>query len=330
MSKEDLLNLECKYCNTVFNSKSNLTSHQKNAKYCLELQGKNKRTEFVCDICNKNFTSKRSLNEHYKKICSGVEKVIQNSFTEKEKEINILKNRLIKMEEDYKFLREENLCLKEKLSCETEKNVILSQFLEKSQKTIENLAEKAIEKPTISNNSNNNSNNNNNNNIKGSQYVQTFLADPNSYEELTEKERILSIAREKFEDYFWNGQKGVAKFCLDHIVKTKDGKMIICCTDPSRRRFKFINANKELKEDIEARIFTQKISVPIKLVCDEVFENVCNRIDNELEEKTSAFDLDFLEKKRDKAREKYFEIQDMDNNKENIDYKNELSALLNI
>jgi hypothetical protein len=133
------------------------------------------------------------------------------------------------------------------------------------------------------------------------------------------------------EKYFWNGQRGMAQFCFNHIVKSDDGKMILCCTDPVRKRFKYMNPENIIKEDIDARLFTEKISLPIKKVCNEVFENIRKRIGDELEEKDKdAFEVDRLEMKMDKAMDNYIEIKNLDNNEKNGEYRAELSILLNI
>jgi len=58
---------QCQYCEKIFSSKSNLSNHQKTAKFCL-----NKRNiineEYKC-ICKKNFTTKIVFDRH-KEICN--------------------------------------------------------------------------------------------------------------------------------------------------------------------------------------------------------------------------------------------------------------------
>ena len=57
--------MECEYCQKVFSTKSNLSSHQKSAKYCLELQGEHKEEKnFKCEYCNKVLTQQKSLDVH--------------------------------------------------------------------------------------------------------------------------------------------------------------------------------------------------------------------------------------------------------------------------
>ena len=50
--------LECKFCNKIFNSLSSLNNHKKTAKYCL-----------VIFIGLKNRTNKHIFNDHNHKLC---------------------------------------------------------------------------------------------------------------------------------------------------------------------------------------------------------------------------------------------------------------------
>lgn len=52
----------CEYCGTVFADKSNMVRHQKKAKYCLELQGRN-REGYKCP-CGKSYSRNDNLQRH--------------------------------------------------------------------------------------------------------------------------------------------------------------------------------------------------------------------------------------------------------------------------
>ena len=58
--------MECEFCKKEFSTKPNLIYHQKNAKYCLLLQGKI-NTNFKCEHCNKYFSRKDNLLKHNKR-----------------------------------------------------------------------------------------------------------------------------------------------------------------------------------------------------------------------------------------------------------------------
>lgn len=196
---------------------------------------------------------------------------------------------------------------------------MLEQQLNKTQDLVGHLAERAIEKPTTSNTVNNNN-----------QRITNLLCDPETYEARTQAAWITEVAREKFEPYFWQGQRGVAQFAVDHIIKTEDGKMLLCCTDPSRNRFRYLSADHRLKEDIEGRIFTKSIAIPIKSVCNEVFDSICTKLKKERASKKGAFEVDFIDKKIDHAHTQLIEIREIDDDNHNQAYKSELAVLLNV
>ena len=60
--------MECEFCKKEFSTKPNLIYHQKNAKYCLDIQGK-QNTQFKCKYCDKIFTCQQRLNEHVLNVC---------------------------------------------------------------------------------------------------------------------------------------------------------------------------------------------------------------------------------------------------------------------
>jgi hypothetical protein len=82
--------MECEFCKKTFSSKGNLTVHQKSAKYCLDLQGKDKNI-MECEYCNKNFSLKQTLLDHYN---SCKEKQKKDYTKQYEIEVNALKDKL--------------------------------------------------------------------------------------------------------------------------------------------------------------------------------------------------------------------------------------------
>ena len=55
--------VKCEFCNKEFSNISNLKYHQKNAKFCLELQNQ-KQNNYKCEYCNKEFASEKCLKQH--------------------------------------------------------------------------------------------------------------------------------------------------------------------------------------------------------------------------------------------------------------------------
>lgn len=309
-NKEEKIDYKCEFCNKDFISKYSLSKHQKTAKYCLEKQGLD--SGFKCDSCDKTFGSKERLNEH---ILTLTCKKIREKYT-------------VDIKEQYEDIKKENEGYKSKL-LERDIQIIerdiqikeLRNMLENANKTI---AEIAKQPKTITKNTNTT-------NIKGNQNIKNVLTDNKTYEENTSRDRIISVAKENdMEQYFWKGQKGVAQFCVEHVVKTYDGKMIICCTDPTRYRFKNIDEQNKIREDIDARNFTDKVAGPIKDVVEEVYNNIQKDIEDRIINKDDEYDSNFLSTKRTLAHEKYFQIKNIDDNENNIEYKKELSNLVNI
>lgn len=60
--------MDCQFCKKQFSSKGNLLNHQRNTKYCLQIQEANKPQEFICVGCNKRLCTKYRLQQH-QKIC---------------------------------------------------------------------------------------------------------------------------------------------------------------------------------------------------------------------------------------------------------------------
>lgn len=99
----------CNFCNSKFSNKSNLVTHQKNAKKCLTIQNK-ENNEYICTYCDKNFTSKQNFSKHacIEKINILNEEIqkLKEKLIEKDNEIETIKNQkndineLLKLSQD--------------------------------------------------------------------------------------------------------------------------------------------------------------------------------------------------------------------------------------
>ena len=121
--------MECEFCKKTFSSKSNLVSHQKSTKYCLELQGKT-NNDFVCQHCSRTFTLYKTLSEHIN-VCK--KKQIKQE-EEKTNEYEKMIKKLEKYEGIEKRLEDknkENKQLKEKITDQKEYIAKLEAKLEK-------------------------------------------------------------------------------------------------------------------------------------------------------------------------------------------------------
>jgi hypothetical protein len=327
------------------------------------------KTENICGRCSKTFVTKYTLKKHIDShICdqkNQVQKVKKTkddhtciskrcqyktpSNSDMQKHLKTCKyietdNIILQIihESDYKMnefkiqyekqieqLRQDYEKQIEQLRVDVDQSKEMLQFqkecMEKEQERMASLLEKALTKPNITTNTTTNIKGNHNN-------LQNILASPELYEKQVDPDRIKAIDHSIIEKHFWLGQKGIARFCVDHIVKTseQDGsKLLLCCTDPSRKRFKYIDATNQIVEDMEARHFINLVSVPIKTVCRDVFDNIVRKIEEDKKDTTDAFDLDLLENKTNIAQQKLLEINDMGDHTRNSEYKTEMSILLN-
>ena len=134
------MNNTCQYCNKTFSSSSNLNTHIKTNKKCIELRSTTetniKIENYPCNFCNKNFSTKQNLTTHLN-ICTKKEikeildtvKPVTTNITDISKELVILK--------------EENITLKEKnLKYEYEINLKNEHIKMKEEKYISELKSK--------------------------------------------------------------------------------------------------------------------------------------------------------------------------------------------
>ena len=217
--------LKCNYCNKIFTSKSSLNNHQKTAKYCLDLQNK-LNFLFECEFCKKKFSRKCVLTNHAN-ICKAKknkeeiikEKKINNKIKILSEKVKVLEETLKEKEKEKDNLR----LLVENLNYKTQEENYKEQIKDLQNK-FDKIANKAIDRPTITNNTINNN---------------KFLV--NVFPSQTE---IESKIESKFNDkYLHDGIKGVAQFVFDHIVKLEDGSIAYICFDISRQIFKYKDEN---------------------------------------------------------------------------------------
>lgn len=154
------MDIICNFCKKEFATKGNLISHQKTAKYCLEIQGKNIE-DYKCDYCNKNYTSLYNLNEHYNS-CK-LKKKEQEKLIEKKRN-DEYNNKIKNIEEKYKkeilsyklIISQKDKEIEDYKICKKELEM-KNEIIEKFEKKIESYEKRLFEmasRPT--NNSSNN------------------------------------------------------------------------------------------------------------------------------------------------------------------------------
>ena len=214
----------CEYCNTEFKTISSLNNHKRNAKYCLKLQNKeNKENEKVkenkCIYCSKTF-SEKYLKIHVSKCINYFEikieelkKEIKNKEEEFKKVLIEKDNEIIKLKVENSFLQNEH-------------NLFINSYKE-DRDHIKELSKA----PTIINNSHS---------------INNMLINPiiENIPKIKEKiEHNLNI------NHIIEGQKAIANFAVNNILKDDNGNITYVCTDPSRGFFKFLNENNAIVKD---------------------------------------------------------------------------------
>ena len=266
--------MECQFCKNTLQTKYSLFTHQKTNKKCLVEQQKitnaiieNKLTN--CHHCKKS-CSKPNLKGHLL-VCKqkkqfDIEQEIKKENENKIEEIKkkyeknleeIKKKYEKKLEENEKNLEENEKNLEE-IKKENEKN--LEEIKKKYEKNLEELKKEnellkkeleikdeiykddhktirklAAQPKTTTNNTNNIGGNLN-------------LSDTNRIKNIFEKEFTSND--------IMDGQKGLANFAFQNILKDEEGNLVYACVDSSRKMFKFKDIDGKVIKDVN----TQKLT----------------------------------------------------------------------
>ena len=211
---------KCEYCNNVFKSLKTLNQHKRLAKFCLIKQKK----QFICEYCNDISYSDKDFEYH------------QNHC------IIFIKSKNQELEEKIKELQEEN---KDIVYFQNKIEFCEKQLIEKDnqikhlQEQIVSITKTAVSKPTTTNN----------NNINNKTLNMSVLN--------LDSENVKNIINNNYNlDVISEGQKGVAKFATNFLLKDSDGNLNYVCTDPSRKIFKYKNNDGDLEKDINAQRLT--------------------------------------------------------------------------
>jgi len=337
--------------------------HLTSNKSCLKLRGLEMDSKFSCEGCKTAFMNKVNLSKHlecckkYISLSHGLE--IKKKEDDHKDEYNNLKLYCSKLEKELhslKFDRDEYIKLKviheelrrnhddmknrdlllthtkleikyeelykqhEELKNQHEKMISkLEMKISQCDTFIQTLARDGSNKPTTTNNTVNNTVRN--------QLSATFTLDG------LEPKKIEETMREHYTELdFFGGQKRLANFFLERVIKTPDDKMLICCTDTSRKKFKILDLRGNLKEDIEARTLCEKLKVPTQMVTKEIYDKVIEKIDGE-RVRLSSDDRSRREKLLDdtmRAQRFYMDNLNFDDLNYNQDFMHELCVLLNV
>jgi hypothetical protein len=214
--------MECKFCNKQLSTVGNLNYHIKNNKNCLEIQKNHEQNDnnnlVSCDFCKKSFSNK-TLKVHLKSC----------------------KNKIIKEKDD--IIKEKNDIIKEK-------DEIIEEMKKEKNDIIEEMKNKILELETENKIYKNDHD-----------FVKNMAAQPKTTNNkikvmnnfFDNPEKVKQIVNEKLtQNHIVDGQKGVAQFAYDTLLKDDEGNINYFCTDPSRSIFKFQNSEGEIEKDIKA------------------------------------------------------------------------------
>jgi len=231
-----------------------------------------------CEYCFNTFKDSYKLKNHQKtaKYCVEIQRKKTEKDVEKEADKEVISKLLLKLA----TLQRENSCLKEQLQ-ERKKE------LEENRQVIIDIAKTPKQ---INNTTNNN----------------LLMMTP--FEMNTE--RFSNTIRESFtRDYMIEGQKGVAKFAVDKLLRDENGKLQYVCTDPSRQIYKFKTIDGDMERDVKAQKLT-------KSIVDELKKKAQNITVETITDDSDIFML---------ITNNFQDINEMDTN--NSDFRNTLASL---
>jgi hypothetical protein len=203
--------MKCEFCASELNSKASLKVHQKQAKYCIQLQlNVDKTTTTTCSYCLKD-VNKFRINRHTS-TCRGK---IKQTMQELESVVDSQKIRILELEIENKLLA---------------RNRDIVEGLASQPKTTTN---KTTNKVSI-------------------------LAPLD-----LSSERLKDLVEANFTNaHLLEGQKGVARFTVEHVIKDEDGKLRYICTDPARHTFRFKEGDTEIK-DVRGKRLSTALAPPV-------------------------------------------------------------------
>lgn len=314
--------IECEFCNKQFVSLKNLTKHLK----CVHRRTQDGQEdmeieELCCSSSRCSFTTmyKGDLTRHIGKCSSiamdrQIQEETQQIRAQSEAKLSAANETIAKQQVEIDMLRQHVDMLRQQLDKAYE-------HMDRSQQDMRQLAEKAIARPTVTNNQQN----------YGTVKITNYLADHDTYRQQTEREYIIEKANEHLSGYFnrlVNGQEALAQFVVEHIVKRHGSdEYILCCSDTSRKRFWFLNPQGEKVEDMMAKIFVSRIAGPIREVSGAIFGQIQDRLKMEREHAKGG-DKVVIDKRMELNDGKYMQLLEFDISDKNGDFLSELAGLL--
>ena len=286
------MSFECKFCKKNYSTRSSLNNHQKTAKHCLKIQqslsedtNSIESKSFDCKYCKKSFSSNFNLGKHINLCPDYYQSIVIN----KDNEILILQE---KKDNEIKELQDKIANLEQQvltIELETENRMLREQ----SERSI-NAVEEIAKQPRVA------TTNNNHNKIM-----------INTPVDLSQPTVQQAIQNGFSDEYLVQGQKGIARFAVEYILKDDEGKLKYICTDPSRQIFQYKNEDGSMQKDVRATKLTKALldgeikSASHKMACDKMKDGTAEEFNVYTDH--------------------YYEIRDLET--DNSDFSKELTSL---
>jgi hypothetical protein len=88
-------------------------------------------------------------------------------------------------------------------------------------------------------------------------------------------ERIKDIVNNSFAiEHFNDGQKGVANFAVDFMLKDEDGNVVYQCGDCTRQTFRYKDVCDQIVKDVKAQKLTKLLAPEIKVKTTEIAKDM--------------------------------------------------------
>ena len=230
--KEKIEEFRCQYCNKILSSKQYLENHSKKCKIIEEKI--EEKIEFKCVYCDKILSTKQMLENH-KNIC---DKKKVKEIERKDKELKELKELKERTDKELKEKDKINIKLKTQNENYKEQEKNYKEQIKDLQDKLDKIANKAIDRPTTTNNTLN---------------ISSFM-------DFNDIDKAKNMIENKLDiNHVIDGQKGLARFVKDTFLTDENGKLLYLCTDPSRNIFKYKDSTGDIKKDIEAKKLTDYI-----------------------------------------------------------------------
>jgi len=309
--------MECEHCKSTFKNQYTLKSHIFGNKKCLKLRGMKLESSISCSGCNLQSTNRHNLRVHQK---SCKEFIILSIKNENDKVVSDLKEQIEELKIYYNRKNEElKTDYNKNIEIHNRKNEELkNQYkdqIDNLQDIIKILAKEAISRPTTTNNTVNN--------------IRTNLSSIYTLDQIKPDDLIDLFHETLTEKVFMSGQKGLAKLCTEKIINTKDSKKLICCTDISRKKFRYMDKKGNMMEDVEARDFVDKVTKPIKEAGKKVYDTLISNINDERDHvrEDEYGKKDRLVNQSFQVMNRYQDIINIDDPKYNTEFTSELAIL---